>query len=33
MTNLIFQEAVVQWCSVKKVFLNVLQNSQENTNA
>ena len=27
-TNL---EAVVQWCSVKKVFLEVLQNSQENS--
>ena len=24
-------EAVVQWCSVKKVFLEISQNSQENT--
>ena len=24
-------EAVVQWRSVKKVFLEILQNSQENT--
>ena len=27
----IFQEAVAQRCSVKKVFLEILQNSQENT--
>ena len=26
-------EAVVQWCSVKTVFLEILQNSQENTGA
>ena len=26
-------EAVVQRCSVKKVFLEILQNSQENTRA
>ena len=26
-----FQEAVVQRCSVKKVFLEISQNSQENT--
>ena len=25
------QEAVVQWCSAKKVFLEISQNSQENT--
>ena len=24
-------EAVVQWCSVKKVFLEISKNSQENT--
>ena len=24
-------EAVVQWCSVKKVFLKISQNSQKNT--
>ena len=24
-------EAVAQWCSVKKVFLEILQDSQENT--
>ena len=24
-------EAVVQWCSVKKMFLEISQNSQENT--
>ena len=28
---LIFTEAVVQRCSVKKVFLKISQNSQENT--
>ena len=26
-----WKEAVVQTCSVKKVFLKILQNSQENT--
>ena len=29
--NLQYTEAVVQRCSVKKVFLELLQNSQENT--
>ena len=28
-----FSEAVVQRCSVKTVFLEILQNSQENTRA
>ena len=28
--NLFFSEAVVQKCSVKKVFLKILQNSQKN---
>ena len=35
MTNLrlkkIYKEAVVHTCSVKKVFLKISQNSQENT--
>ena len=26
-----WSEAVVHWCSVKKVFLEISQNSQENT--
>ena len=30
-TNLVSLEAVVQWCSVKQVFLEVSQDSQENT--
>ena len=29
--NTFFSEAVVQKCSVKKVFLEIFQNSQENT--
>ena len=29
--KVIWTEAVVQRCSVKKVFLNISQNSQENT--
>ena len=29
--NFVFQEAVAQTCSVKKVFLEISQNSQENT--
>ena len=29
--NIMITEAVVQRCSVKKVFLEILQNSQENT--
>ena len=29
--KVIWAEAVVQRCSVKKVFLNISQNSQENT--
>ena len=28
---MIYTEAVVQRCSIKKVFLEILQNSQENT--
>ena len=28
---LVFLEAVAQWCSVKKLFLEISQNSQENT--
>ena len=31
LSNLAFIEAVTQRCSVKKVFLEILQNSQENT--
>ena len=30
-SNLTLIEAVAQSCSVKKVFLDILQNSQENT--
>ena len=30
-TSKINTEAVVLWCSVNKVFLEILQNSQENT--
>ena len=30
-TSLKMSEAVVQRCSVKKVFLNIFQNAQENT--
>ena len=32
-TRQIKSEAVIQRCSVKKVFLEILQNSQENTSA
>ena len=31
MHDLLVLEAVVQMCSVKKVLLKILQNSQENT--
>ena len=30
-TIIICLEAAVRWCSVKEVFLEILQNSQENT--
>ena len=29
--KVIFTEAVIQWCSLKEVFLEISQNSQENT--
>ena len=28
---IIHTETIAQWCSVKKLFLEILQNSQENT--
>ena len=31
--SVVYSEAVAQTCSVKKVFLEILQNSQENTRA